>query len=77
MALIELPDEQAAALKARAAAAGLDLESWLARLAVSEQKTAATQSSRSVLEEMNALRARIRPDPEGWTTRDYVLHDPR
>jgi hypothetical protein len=77
MAVIELPDEQAAALKARAAAEGLDLESWLGRLAVSEQKTAATQNSRSVLDEMNALRARIRPDPEGWTTRDYVQRDRR
>jgi hypothetical protein len=77
MAVIELPDEQVAALKARAAAEGLDLESWLGRLAASEQKTAATQSSRSVLEEMNALRARIRPDPEGWTTRDYVQRDRR
>jgi hypothetical protein len=77
MAVIELPDEQAAALKARAAAEGLDLESWLARLAVSEQKAAATLSSKSVVEEMNALRARIQPDPEGWTTRDYVQHDRR
>ena len=26
----------------------------------------------SVVAEMRALRARIKPDPEGWTTRDYV-----
>ena len=67
MAVIELPDEQAAALKARAAG----------RLAVGEQKSAVTQSSKSVFEEMNALRARIEPDPEGWTTRDYVQHGRR
>ncbi len=33
MAMIELPDEQAAALKAKAAAAGLTLEAWLQQLA--------------------------------------------
>ena len=33
MAVIELPDEQAAALKAKAAAAGLTLEAWLKKLA--------------------------------------------
>ena len=26
----------------------------------------------SVVAEMRALRARVKPDPEGWTTRDYV-----
>jgi hypothetical protein len=30
--------------------------------------------SDSVIAEMRALRARIKPDPEGWTTRDYVQH---
>jgi hypothetical protein len=36
MAVIELPDEQAAALKAKAAAAGLTLEAWLKKLAEDE-----------------------------------------
>jgi hypothetical protein len=36
MTVIELPDEQAAALKAQAAAAGLTLEAWLKKLAASE-----------------------------------------
>ena len=31
----------------------------------------------SVVAEMRALRARVKPDPEGWTTRDYVLHGRR
>jgi len=31
----------------------------------------------SVVAEMRALRARIKPDPEGWTTRDYVRHGRR
>ncbi len=30
-----------------------------------------------VVAEMRALRARVKPDPEGWTTRDYVLYGRR
>lgn len=33
MAVIEIPDEQAAALEAKAAAEGLTLRAWLAKLA--------------------------------------------
>jgi hypothetical protein len=36
MTVIELPDEQAAALTAKAAAAGLTLEAWLKKLASAE-----------------------------------------
>lgn len=36
MTVIELPDEPAAALKAKAAAAGLTLEGWLIKLAAAE-----------------------------------------
>ena len=38
MTVIELPDEQAAALKARANAAGLTLEAWLKQLADAERE---------------------------------------
>jgi hypothetical protein len=31
----------------------------------------------SVLAELRALRARVKPDPEGWTTRDYVRYGRR
>jgi hypothetical protein len=30
-----------------------------------------------VVAEMRALRARVKPDPEGWTTRDYVRYGRR
>jgi len=33
--------------------------------------------SGSVVAEMRALRARVQPDPEGWTTRDYVNYGRR
>ena len=41
MTLIELPDEQAAALKAKASAQGLSLEAWLKKLSEDESATAA------------------------------------
>ncbi|MGD0126300.1 MAG: hypothetical protein ABSF46_13135 [Terriglobia bacterium] len=31
----------------------------------------------SVVAEMRAIRARVKPDPEGWTTRDYVNYGRR
>lgn len=65
---IQLSDEQAAALQAKAAAQGLSLEKWLQSLAEQE----AEADSRSIVAEMRSLRARVKPDPEGWTTRDYV-----
>jgi len=37
MTVIELPDEQAVALKAKAAAEGLSLEAWLQKLAAQER----------------------------------------
>jgi hypothetical protein len=37
MTVIELPDEQAAALKAKAAAQGLTLKGWLEKLAEEEK----------------------------------------
>jgi hypothetical protein len=38
MTVIELSDEQAAVLRAKAATAGLSLEDWLKRLAVAESE---------------------------------------
>ena len=47
MAVIELSDEQAAALQAKAAAAGLTLEAWLQKLAAGaeSERSAATSSA--------------------------------
>jgi hypothetical protein len=38
MTVIEIPDEQAAALKAKAAAEGLTLEAWLVKLAGTQDR---------------------------------------
>jgi hypothetical protein len=55
MTVIELPDDQAAAVS----------------------KKTPQHKAFSVLDEMNALRARVKPDSEGWTTRDFVQHGRR
>lgn len=31
----------------------------------------------SAVAAMRALHARVKPDPEGWTTRDYILYGRR
>ena len=46
MTVIELPDEQAAVLKAKAAAEGLSLEAWLQKLA--EQERPGTRPRRHI-----------------------------
>ena len=71
---IELPDDQVATLKARAAEQGLTLEDWFQRLASAESPKPRHASERmqtpenqhgSIVEEMRKLRARVGPDPEG------------
>jgi hypothetical protein len=44
MTVIELSDEQAAALKAKAAAQGLSLEAWLEKLSAEEEQPARLSS---------------------------------
>jgi plasmid stability protein len=43
MAVIEIPDDRAEALKARAASHGLTLEAWFAKLAEEEAPASASQ----------------------------------
>ena len=49
MTVIELPDDQAAALKAKAAAQGLTLEAWFRKLAEPEAPTGKSRYSLSEL----------------------------
>jgi len=77
---VHFTPEQEAQLAKLATYAGTDAEGLVkdAALRLLEQ-TAATPPlpAGSVVAEMRALRARIKPDPEGWTTRDYVQHGRR
>ncbi len=71
---IDLPDDQAVALKMRAAEEGLSLEGWASRqLADSVQWSA--QSRRSPQEaaaRILELQKDVQPDPDGWTPKDYI-----
>ena len=49
MTVIELPDDQAAALKAKAAAQGLTLRAWLGKLADTEAKPKPKKSAYGLL----------------------------
>jgi hypothetical protein len=60
MTTIELSDEQAAALKAKAAAAGLSLEDWLQKLADEDVATRPRQHIADVIcENMQNVRPEI------------------
>ena len=71
---INLPDHRAAALKASAAAYGLSLEDWIARmLATAEETPAKTpRSPQEAVAHILELQKHVKPDPEGWTVKDYI-----
>jgi hypothetical protein len=77
MTVIELPDRQAAALKAKAAAQGLTLEAWLNQLADEEASSVAPRSPQEAAARILQLQKRVKPDPEGWTVHDYIDRDRR
>jgi hypothetical protein len=74
---VHFSPEQEAQLARIATNAGTDAErlvkETMLRLLEEEAGLRAVPSG-SVVAEMRAIRARVKPDPEGWTTRDYVIH---
>ena len=75
MTVIEIPDEQAAALKAKAAAQGLTLESWLLKLAGQDAPADKTKRAQAAAMRIREISNRSKPDPEGWTVHDYIDRD--
>jgi hypothetical protein len=77
---VHFTPEQQAQLAQMAADQGIDAEhlvqSAALRLLQGETELQ-TEESQSLVERMRAIRARIKPDPDGWTTRDYVLYGRR
>jgi hypothetical protein len=66
--VIQLPDWQAEALKAIAAAQRLKLEDRLGNLAAMETPLSPQEAVACILE----LHRRVEPYPEGWTVHDYI-----
>lgn len=75
---VQFTPEQETRLTLLAAREGIDAE-HLVRTAALQLLSGRKDSAQptSVVEEMRALRARVKPDPDGWTTRDYVVHGRR
>ena len=78
---IELSDENAALLKCQAAAHGLSVDSWVETLAREKARTDDVQPGRSKAQaaavRILQIQKRVKPDPEGLTTRDYIDHGRR
>ena len=72
--IIDLPDEQAAALKDRATAKGLTLAGWFQEIAEREAPADPASRARAAADRIFAIQPRSQPDPEGWTIRDYIDH---
>jgi hypothetical protein len=70
---IELSDRQAAALQAKAATLGLSLEAWFQKMASQESPGRHPYRDAGAAEtHILELQRRVKPDPEGWTSRDYI-----
>jgi len=77
---VHFTPEQESQIARIATNAGTDAQRWVrdAVLRLLEgDATSHVVSPGSVIVEMRALRARVKPDPEGWTTRDYVRYGRR
>ena len=77
---VHFTPEQEARLAQIATNAGIDVERFVKdavlRLLEGDAGSRAIRPG-SLVAEMRALRARVKPDPEGWTTRDYVQYGRR
>ena len=71
--IIELSDEQAATLQAKAAKQGLTIEGWIQRLTAEQPEEASTpRTVQEAIARIRELQQHVKPDPEGWTVRDYI-----
>lgn len=72
MTVIELPDNQAEALRAKAAAQGLTLEDFFRRLAEDPPSATRPRTPQEAVARILELQKHVKPDPEGWTVHDYI-----
>jgi hypothetical protein len=71
---IDLPDEQVAALKAKLSEQGLSVEEWVKNLVEAEAPRRTPGSAQEAVARILELQKHVRPDPEGWTVKDYINH---
>ena len=73
---IRISEESAALLTQRAAAHGLSIQAWIEELAQEREPAGAAQfnqqDAQSAIARILEIQKRVKPDPEGWTVRDYL-----
>ena len=72
---IHISEKSASLLAEQAAARGLSLEAWVEELASEKAPSGDTtrhSKTRPAAEGILELQKEIKPDPEGWTVRDYI-----
>ena len=78
---IELSDESATLLKQQAAAHGLSVDAWVRALALEKARMDDAQpgrrKARAAAARILEIQKRAKPDPDGWTIRDYIDHGRR
>ena len=79
--VVHISEESAALLGEQAEARGLSLEAWIERLAsehgivgasVPVGATTRNSRTRAAAEGLIEMQKQIKPDPDGWTIRDYL-----
>jgi hypothetical protein len=75
---IQLSDESVALLKRQAEAHGISVEAWVLGLArekaPAEEIRAARYKTQAAVARILDIQKRVKPDPEGWSVRDYIDH---
>ena len=78
---IRISEESAALLARQAAAHGLSVEAWVEELAhqkvTAKEAQPAQQEARAAIARILEIQKRVKPDPEGWTVRDYINYGRR
>ena len=69
---IELPDDQAAALRAKLSARGLSVEGWVKNLVETVAPMTPRASAQEAVARILELQKDVKPDPDGWTVKDYI-----
>jgi hypothetical protein len=73
---IQISEESAALLAEQAAAHGLSVEAWVEELAKEKIMTGELRDNQedvlSAIASILGIQKRVKPDPEGWTIRQYI-----
>jgi hypothetical protein len=78
---IQISEESAALLAQQAADHGLSVEAWVEKLArekaTTKEPEPEEQEARAAIARILEIQKRVKPDPEGWTIRDYINYGRR